>query len=232
MIPLIKINMLPYREQQDKQKKSQFTKLMIFSGLLGVGLLALVYVSLSGMIMNQESRNQQLTDGIAKLDEQIKEVQTLEAEKQDFLNRKAKVEELENKRFEAARMIDSLNAVAPEGIYLTAIKAQDVNSYTLIGKATSDSKIADFMRVIPTTNVFNQPTLESINKVDNVQEFSLSVEVSPSSSNSNPTDASITVPQDQEVVTNDVSATENSTPSPNVTSTPTQSDTSTSSPAN
>lgn len=180
MIPLIKLNMLPYREEQDKQKKSQFTRLMVLSALVGVGLLAFVYISLSGMILNQESRNQELTDGISKLDIQIKEVESLEAEKRDFLARKAKVEELENKRFEAARMIDSLNTVAPEGVYLTAIKAKDVSTYTLVGKATSDSKIADFMRVIPTTNVFGQPSLDSINKVDSVQEFELSVAVSAS----------------------------------------------------
>ena len=150
--------MLPYREEQDKQKKAQFTRLMIFSGLIGVGLLVFTYVSLSGLILKQESRNQQLTAGIEQLNIQIKEVETLEAEKRDFLARKAKVEELENKRFEAARMIDSLNTVAPEGVYLTGIKAKDVSTYTLSGKATSDSKIADFMRVIPSTNVFGQPS--------------------------------------------------------------------------
>ena len=169
--------MLPYREEQDKQKKAQFTRLMIFSGLIGVGLLVFTYVSLSGLILNQESRNQQLTAGIDQLNIQIKEVETLEAEKRDFLARKAKVEELENKRFEAARMIDSLNTVAPEGVYLTGIKAKDVSTYTLSGKATSDSKIADFMRVIPSTNVFGQPSLDSINKVESVHEFELTVAV-------------------------------------------------------
>ena len=177
MIPLIQLNMLPYREEQDKQKKAQFTRLMIFSGLIGVGLLVFTYVSLSGLILNQESRNQQLTAGIDQLNIQIKEVETLEAEKRDFLARKAKVEELENKRFEAARMIDSLNTVAPEGVYLTGIKAKDVSTYTLSGKATSDSKIADFMRVIPSTNVFGHPSLDSINKVESVQEFELTVAV-------------------------------------------------------
>ena len=177
MIPLIQLNMLPYREEQDKQKKAKFTRFMIFSGLFGVGLLIFTYVSLSGLILNQESRNQQLTAGIEQLNIQIKEVETLEAEKRDFLARKAKVEELENKRFEAARMIDSLNTVAPEGVYLTGIKAKDVSTYTLSGKATSDSKIADFMRVIPSTNVFGQPSLDSINKVESVQEFELTVAV-------------------------------------------------------
>ena len=229
MIPLIQLNMLPYREEQDKQKKAQFTRLMVFSGLVGVGLLVLTYVSLSGMILNQESRNQQLTDGIAQLDIQIKEVETLEAEKRDFLARKAKVEELENKRFEAARMIDSLNTVAPEGVYLTGIKAKDVSTYTLSGKATSDSKIADFMRVIPSTNVFGQPSLDSINKVESVQEFELTVAVSvsvPMSSDS-ANIAPVVMPSESASATGNISASV-----PNTPVAPASSATATSSPAN
>ena len=229
MIPLIQLNMLPYREEQDKQKKAQFTRLMVFSGLVGVGLLVLTYVSLSGMILNQESRNQQLTDGIAQLDIQIKEVETLEAEKRDFLARKAKVEELENKRFEAARMIDSLNTVAPEGVYLTGIKAKDVSTYTLSGKATSDSKIADFMRVIPSTNVFGQPSLDSINKVESVQEFELTVAVSASAlMNSDSANiAPVVMPSESASATGNISASV-----PNTPVAPASSATTTSSPAN
>ena len=229
MIPLIQLNMLPYREEQDKQKKAQFARLMVFSGLVGVGLLVLTYVSLSGMILNQESRNQQLTDGIAQLDIQIKEVETLEAEKRDFLARKAKVEELENKRFEAARMIDSLNTVAPEGVYLTGIKAKDVSTYTLSGKATSDSKIADFMRVIPSTNVFGQPSLDSINKVESVQEFELTVAVSASAPmNSDSVNiAPVVMPSESASATGNISASV-----PNTPVAPASSATATSSPAN
>ena len=229
MIPLIQLNMLPYREEQDKQKKAQFTRLMVFSGLVGVGLLVLTYVSLSGMILNQESRNQQLTDGIAQLDIQIKEVETLEAEKRDFLARKAKVEELENKRFEAARMIDSLNTVAPEGVYLTGIKAKDVSTYTLSGKATSDSKIADFMRVIPSTNVFGQPSLDRINKVESVQEFELTVAVSASvpMSSDSANIAPVVMPSESASATGNISASV-----PNTPVAPASSATATSSPAN
>lgn len=229
MIPLIQLNMLPYREEQDKQKKAQFTRLMVFSGLVGVGLLVLTYVLLSGMILNQESRNQQLTAGIEQLNIQIKEVETLEAEKRDFLARKAKVEELENKRFEAARMIDSLNTVAPEGVYLTGIKAKDVSTYTLSGKATSDSKIADFMRVIPSTNVFGQPSLDSINKVESVQEFELTVAVSASApmSSDSANMAPVVMPSESASTAGNVSAS-----IPNTPVAPASSATATSSPAN
>lgn len=177
--PLIKINMLPYREQQDLQKQAAFKRMMLLAFAVGVGLAIFTYLSLQGMTLTQEARNEELKQGIAALDEQIKEVQTLRNEKAVFLARKRKVEELENKRFEAARMIDSLNAMTPEGVYLTSIKATGADEYTLTGKATSDSKIADFMRVIPDTQMFNQPSLARINKVDNLQEFELNVKVQP-----------------------------------------------------
>lgn len=219
--------MLPYREEQDKQKKAQFTRFMIFSGLFGVGLLIFTYVSLSGLILNQESRNQQLTAGIEQLNIQIKEVETLEAEKRDFLARKAKVEELENKRFEAARMIDSLNTVAPEGVYLTGIKAKDVSTYTLSGKATSDSKIADFMRVIPSTNVFGQPSLDSINKVESVQEFELTVAVASAPMSGDSINiAPVAMPESASAASNTPASV------PNTSVAPASSATATSSPAN
>ena len=227
MIPLIQLNMLPYREEQDKQKKAKFTRYMIFSGLFGVGLLIFTYVSLSGLILNQESRNQQLTAGIDQLNIQIKEVETLEAEKRDFLARKAKVEELENKRFEAARMIDSLNTVAPEGVYLTGIKAKDVSTYTLSGKATSDSKIADFMRVIPSTNVFGQPSLDSINKVESVQEFELTVAVASAPMSGDSINiAPVAMPESASAASNTPASV------PNTSVAPASSATATSSPAN
>lgn len=177
--PLIRINMLPYREQQDLQKQAAFKRKMMLAFAVGVGLAFATYVSLQGMTLTQESRNEQLKQGIAALEEQIKEVQTLRDEKALFLARKRKVEELENKRFEAARMLDSLNAMTPEGVYLTSIKATAADEYTLTGKATSDKQIADFMRVIPDTQMFAQPALARINKVENLQEFELNVKLQP-----------------------------------------------------
>lgn len=63
----------------------------------------------------------------------------------------------------------------PEGAYLTDIKADSPESYTISGKAISDNKIAMFMRSIPSTGLFMQPELLSIKKVDNAQEFTLKV---------------------------------------------------------
>lgn len=175
MIPMIKINLLPYREALLQKQKQKFKSLMLLSLLLGLAIAALSYVTLSGTISNQEARNQVLQTGIAELDKQIDEIKQLQEEKANFLARKQKVEELENLRFEAARIIDTLNTLVPEGLYLTAITAKDDLQYNINGKAISDSKIAMFMRAIPSTGQFKTPELVSIKKVNDAQEFTLQV---------------------------------------------------------
>ena len=148
MIDLIKINLLPYREEISQKKKQKFKVMMIAAGLIGLGLCGAAYVGISQAISSQEDRNRFLESEIAKMDEAIKEIATLKAEKADFLAKKQKVEELQNKRFEGARIIDTLNQLLPEGAYITAISAKDENSYEITGKASSDNRIAMFMRVL------------------------------------------------------------------------------------
>lgn len=180
MIDLIKINLLPYREEISQKKKQKFKVMMIAAGLIGLGLCGAVYVGISQAISSQEDRNRFLESEIAKMDEAIKEIATLKAEKADFLAKKQKVEELQNKRFEGARIIDTLNQLLPEGAYITAISAKDENSYEITGKASSDNRIAMFMRVLPSTGIFNQPELLSIEKTDSGQKFVIKTVLNPS----------------------------------------------------
>ncbi|MDO4226030.1 pilus assembly protein PilP [Neisseria dentiae] len=175
MIELTKINLLPYREEIQQKKKQQFKTLMLFALLVGIGLSALAYLGIGNAVSSQEKRNEFLSQQITKLEEDLLEINKLQKEKEDFLARKQKVEELQEKRFQAAYIIDTLNVLIPEGTYLTAINAENPTTYTVSGKATSDNKIAMFMRSIPSTGIFMQPELLNIKKVDNAQEFTLKV---------------------------------------------------------
>lgn len=175
MIELTKINLLPYREEIQQKKKQQFKALMLLALLIGLGLAALIYFAINSAINNQQSRNNLLTQEIAKLDQSLGEIKKLQEEKADFLARKQKVEELQEKRFQAASILDSLNVLIPDGTYITDIKSENADTYTISGKAISDNRIAMFMRSIPSTGLFMQPELLSIKKVENAQEFTLKV---------------------------------------------------------
>ena len=181
MIEFVKINLLPYREEIKQRKKQQFKVLMLSALLVGAGISALTYLTINNAISRQEDRNALLEREIKRLDESLGEILKLQQEKENFLSKKQKVEELQDKRSQAAYIIDSLNVVTPDNSYLTALEAESSTSYKMTGRASSDNKIAMLMRSLPSTGVFAQPELLSIKKIDNYQEFTLKVLLNNSS---------------------------------------------------
>lgn len=174
MLPLLKINLLPYREALQVKQKKQFQTLLAGAAIIGLGLSFLGYTAYDSRVSSQESRNQILKDGISKLDTQIGEIAKLKEERKNFMARQDKVSELSHKRFEAARILDTLNTVAPMGLYVTSIEAQNANTYIINGKAFSDAKTAAFMSALP-GKLFSTPELLNIKRVNNTQEFSIRI---------------------------------------------------------
>ena len=173
MIELTRINLLPYREEIKQRKQQQFKVLMLGTFAVGLGLAAATYLGIDSAISNQEGRNNFLQTEIDRLDRELGEIDKLQQEKEAFLAKKLKVEELQEKRYQAAYILDSLNALTPDNTYLTALEAESPTSYKISGRAISDNKIAVMMRSLPSTGIFLQPELLSIKKVDNYQEFTL-----------------------------------------------------------
>ena len=173
MTELIKINLLPYREEIKQRKRQQFKILMLSSLLIGIGLSAIAYLAINSAISDQESRNAFLEAEIIKLDNDLGEIKKLQQGKEKFLAKKQKVDELQEKRSQAAYIIDSLNVVIPDNTYITSLDAENPTSYKITGRAISDNKIAMFMRSLPSTGIFTQPELLEIKKIDNYQEFNI-----------------------------------------------------------
>ena len=92
MTELIKINLLPYREEIKQRKRQQFKILMLSSLLIGVGLSAIAYLAINNAISDQESRNAFLEAEITKLDNDLGEIKKLQQEKENFLAKKKIVE--------------------------------------------------------------------------------------------------------------------------------------------
>ena len=177
MMDLIKINLLPYREELNQKKKQKFNVLMAASGIIGIGLAVVAFLGINQAISAQESRNAFLEGEIKILDTAIAEIASLKAEKEDFLAKKQKVEELQSKRFEGAQIIDTLNQLIPEGVFLISVSSSNEKNYEIKGKASSDNRIAMFMKSLPSTMLFEQPELLEIKKTDNGQDYVIKSEL-------------------------------------------------------
>ena len=119
---MIRINLLPHREQKRQARQRQFVSLAIGLVVLGARDRPAGARDLGAQIETQESRNTLLKTEIAKLDEQIKEIDKLREQTQALLARKQVVETLQTNRTEAVHLLDQMVRQLPDGIYLQVVK--------------------------------------------------------------------------------------------------------------
>jgi type IV pilus assembly protein PilN len=180
---MIRINLLPHREQKRQARQRQFVSLAIVVAALGLAVFGLGHVLFQAQIENQESRNQLLKSEIAKLDEQIKEIDKLREQTQALLARKQVVETLQTNRTEAVHILDQMVRQLPDGIYLKGMK-QVGTKVTLVGYAQSNARVSTLMRNIEASPWLEHPELVEIKAVASplskdlrVNEFTLSFKV-------------------------------------------------------
>ena len=119
----VRINLLPHREQ----KRAGAAAPVRLAGdrrwrCSALAIVALVHGILAARIDNQNAATTLLKTEIAKLDEQIKEIDKLREQIQAVLARKQVVETLQANRSEAVHLLDQLVRQLPDGIYLRSIK--------------------------------------------------------------------------------------------------------------
>ena len=160
----VRINLLPHREQKRQARQRQFVSLAVSLGVLALAVVALVHGILAAQIDNQRGRNDLLKKEIAKLDEQIKEIDRLRDQIQAVLARKQVVETLQANRSEAVHILDQLVRQLPDGTYLRSVK-QVGPKVTVQGFAQSNARVSTFMRNIEASPWLANPELIEIKLV-------------------------------------------------------------------
>ncbi len=160
----VRINLLPHREQKRQARQRQFISLALSLAVLGLALVALVHGVLAARLDNQVARNTLLKQEIAKLDEQIKEIDRLREQISAVLARKQVVETLQANRGEAVHLLDQLVRQLPDGIYLRNVK-QNGAKVTVTGYAQSNARVSTLMRNIEASPWLTSPELVEIKLV-------------------------------------------------------------------
>ena len=173
---MIRINLLPHREEKRKAKRQQFYGLLGLVSVLGVLVVFFVFTIISGSISVQESRNDFLKKEVAVLDKQIEQIKGLKVQTQALLARKQVIESLQRDRAEAVRLLSELVKQMPEGVYIRSLK-QDGVKISLSGYAQSSARVSTLMRNIESSPWLEKPVLVEIKAtiVDKrrLNEFSL-----------------------------------------------------------
>jgi type IV pilus assembly protein PilN len=156
-----RINLLPWREGQRKERKLAFlVALGVAAIAAGVTAFA-AYLLYGSMIEGQERRNQQLRTEIRTLDKQIEEINNLETDKQRFIARMGIIEKLQRSRPEIVHVFEEIVRTLPEGVYLTGVKQTD-RRLRFEGVAQSSTRVSSFMRNIDASQWLRGPELEVV----------------------------------------------------------------------
>ncbi|MFO1503373.1 MAG: PilN domain-containing protein [Steroidobacteraceae bacterium] len=156
-----RINLLPWREQQRAERKKAFGVGMVGAMVAAAGVYGAGLLMMGAAIDSQESRNQLLRREITVLDKQIEQINSLEAQKQQFIARMQIIEKLQRSRPEIVHVFDTFVKTIPDGTYLTSITQTD-HKFKIQGVAQSSTRVSSFMRSLAASQWLKDPELEVV----------------------------------------------------------------------
>ncbi|CAN7237608.1 MAG: PilN domain-containing protein [Acidovorax sp.] len=159
---MILINLLPHREEARKRRKEAFQATMFASFLLGLVIAGAIYWWFQMMITDQQAKNNFLQREIKVLEEQIKEIASIEDEIAALRARQKAVEDLQSDRNLPVHLLTELVKQLPDGVYITAI-GQTGQTITMQGMAQSNERVSELLRNLSAnTPWLDKPELSEI----------------------------------------------------------------------
>ena len=158
---MVRINLLPWREERRKQRQQEFYLMM--GGAVGVGVLlsGLIWAYFNGQISGQQDRNAFLDAEIKKVEVQIADIAELKNKHQSLLARKEVIEQLQGDRYKMVHLFDAMMRTVPAGLVLTGLK-QEGETMTLSGRAQSNARVASYMRNLESAGWMKNPQVTVI----------------------------------------------------------------------
>lgn len=175
---MTRLNLLPWRDLRRKEQDRQLLSIAVGVWILMGLIIFYAHLHVSGLIENQQKRNEFLDKETKKLDDEIKEIRELQAARAALLARMRVIQQLQMDRTQVVHLFDDLVRKMPEGVYLTTLK-QAGPVITLTGNAQSNARVSALMRNLDSSDWYSKPELDVINVKtkgnDRVSEFTLRV---------------------------------------------------------
>lgn len=177
---MIRVNLLPHREEKRRARRQQFYALSGLVAVLAAFIIFLVFSLVANRINAQEERNSFLKREIGNLDKEIDEIKRLREQSNALLARKRVIETLQSNRAEAVGIFNDLAKLTPEGIYLKSFK-QTNDFLTLYGYAQSNARVSGLMHNLESSILLENPVLLEIKATTvekrRLNDFSLTIHV-------------------------------------------------------
>lgn len=177
---MIRVNLLPHREEKRKARRTQFFALtgmiLVLAGLIWF----FGFLTIGRWIASQDEKNAFLKREIAVLDKDIDEIKRLKEQTEIMLSRNRVIESLQATRAETVHLFSELARQVPEGVYLKTAK-QTARKVTLTGYAQANARVSELMQKLDASPLLERPTLIEIKSANvgraRLSEFMMTVEI-------------------------------------------------------
>ena len=142
---MILINLLPHREAARKRRREAFYTVLGVSAVAGGVIAGAIFVWYAAQISNQQATNTVLRTEIKRLEGQIKDIATLQAEIAALRARQQAVENLQADRNMPVHLLNEMVKQLPDGVYIASLK-QDNQVVTFQGTAQSNERVSELLR--------------------------------------------------------------------------------------
>lgn len=175
---LTRINLLPWREELRQEQKKQFVLMGVMTCVLAVAIVGLIHFQMQNKIDYQDSRNRFMTNEIAKVDEEIKEISELQKVRRSLVERMEVIQDLQGSRPSIVHLFTEIVSTVPNGVYLETL-AQTGSNLEVNGEAESNARVSTYMRNLQASDWLKDPNLTVIEiedkTVNRVSTFTLTV---------------------------------------------------------
>ena len=175
---MTQINLLPWREELRQEQKKQFGLMVAMTLVLAAAIVGLIHFQMQAKIDYQLSRNRFLTQEIAKVDEEIKEIAELQKVRRSLIERMEVIQDLQASRPSIVHLFTEIVSTVPNGVYLQTL-AQTGSNLLITGEAESNARVSTYMRNLSASDWLKDPNLTVIEVQDKttnrISTFTLTV---------------------------------------------------------
>jgi len=161
---MAKINLLPWRAELREQRKKEFITLNVAIFLLAAVCGGLVWMFFNAKLNDQTTANQQVISANTALDARLKDLDGLQAQRDEILARMKVIQDLQGQRPIVVRLFDELVRITPNGMYLTRFKREG-DKFTIEGRAESPNTVSELLRNLESSVWFRNAFMDSFQGV-------------------------------------------------------------------
>ena len=177
---MIRVNLLPHREEKRKARRQQFYAMAVAVLILAALIWLFGFLTINRLIAAQDEKNAFLKSEIATLDKDIAEIKQLKEKMDIQLARNRVIESLQATRAETVHLFTELARQVPDGISLKSVK-QTGRKITINGLAQANARVSELMQKLDESPLLEHPVLIEIKAANidrrRISEFNMTIDI-------------------------------------------------------